>query len=586
VSALVLKLAKSKTVDPGSPRALLAGVVDGRGARFLVALIVVAQLIALVGLIVAALMIGRMLQDVVTEHRYGDIWRLALVFGVAFGGRLAMLRVIDYIAVRLGVDYAERTISQVTERATRAPLGGTELGYLVTDGVATLIPYAARFLPEVIGAAIATPVLILFTLLESPMAFIEVVVGLMVLPVIMIVVGKSTKDRADLQLGATVRLNALYLDILSGMVTLKAFNKAHLQEHAIANAAQELRKRTMGVLSIAFISGVSLDTLVAIIVALVAVSIGIRLNDASMTLATGAAVLFVIPEIFRPVRAAALQFHATQDAAAVHRRIAHLVDGHDEPECIMASMTPSIVSTTLTRQAPQTVGASNHDDRGLALELEDFGVLIPNGQRSAGVNLAAAWGDLIVVRGASGVGKTSWLLGLGGLLPTVGRLKLQPRRSDTSGVGFEDLGVHAGQWRSALPRELVAFLPANPGFVEASVYDNLILLNPSANRSQVRDVLAMVGADGFEDRLDQRVLANGVNLSAGERQRLGVARVLLMRRPILLLDEPTAHLNSAMERKLLDSLLAVSASRLLVIASHSDRIQSEASWLLKLGETR
>jgi len=586
VSALVLKLAKSKIADPGSPRSLLAGVVDGRRGRFLVALIVIAQLIALAGLIVAALMIGRMLQDVVIEHRYGDIWRLALIFGVAFGSRLAMLRVIDYVAVRLGVDYAERTIRQVTEQATQVPVGGTELGYLVTDGVATLIPYASRFLPEVIGAVIATPVLILFTLLESPMAFIEVVVGLMILPVIMIVVGKSTKDRADLQLGATVRLNALYLDILSGMVTLKAFNKVHLQEHAIANAAQELRKRTMGVLSIAFISGVSLDTLVAIIVALVAVSIGIRLNDASMTLATGAAVLFVIPEIFRPVRAAALQFHATQDAAAVHRRIAHLVDGYDQPARTVALTTPSIVSATLTPQVPQTVGASNHDDRGLALELEDFAVLMPNGQRSEEVNLAVAWGDLIVIRGASGIGKTSWLLGLGGLLPTVGRLRLESRRSDASGRGFGDSSTQAGQWRSALPREQVAFLPANPGFVDGSVYDNLILLNPTATRTEVREILATVGADGFDDRLDERVLANGVNLSAGERQRLGVARVLLMRRPILLLDEPTAHLNSAMERKLLDSLLAVSASSVLVIASHSDRIQSRATWLLSLGETR
>lgn len=539
---------------------LLRGALASRRSRTLAILIVVVQVVALVSLVAAALLIGRMLEDAVMLHRYGVIPRLAVLFGVAFGIRLAMLRLVDYLAVLLGVDYAQRTISQLITKSSAAPIPGTELGYLLTDGVATLVPYASRFLPEVIGAAIVTPALILFTLVESPMAFLEVVGGLVVLPVIMIVVGKSTKDRADRQLGATVRLNALYLDMLSGMVTLKSFNKAHLQEASIARAAQELRKRTLGVLSVAFISGVSLDTLVAIIVALVAVSIGIRLNDASMSLATGAAVLFIVPEIFRPVRAAALQFHATQDAAALVRRVEALALLPDTREPIT-----EVVPVRVKR------GGENEHTRSLApdslsLALDDFGVIMPNGKQSASIDLVAASGELIVLRGQSGVGKTSWLEGLAGFLPTLGSVR-----------------VGSGDWAGALPPGQVGFLPAHPGFVEGSIYDNVTLLNPDASEAEVEKVLTLVGANGFVERLSQHVVTDGSNLSAGERQRLGVARVVLMERPFLLLDEPTAHLNAAMERQLLDALAQIGGAKVLFVASHSDRVEARASQVIEIG---
>ncbi|MGC9156047.1 MAG: ATP-binding cassette domain-containing protein [Ferrimicrobium sp.] len=548
--------------EPSVRRApsLLRGALASRRSRTLAILIVAVQVVALVSLVVSALLIGRMLEDAVMLHRYGVIPRLAVLFGVAFGIRLAMLRLIDYLAVLLGVDYAQRTISQLITKGSAAPVAGTELGYLLTDGVATLVPYASRFLPEAIGAAIITPALILFTLIESPMAFIEVVGGLVVLPVIMIVVGKSTKDRADRQLGATVRLNALYLDMLSGMVTLKSFNKAHLQEAAIARAAQDLRKRTLGVLSVAFISGVSLDTLVAIIVALVAVSIGIRLNDASMSLATGAAVLFIVPEIFRPVRAAALQFHATQDAAALVRRVDALALMPDTREPIT-----EVVPVRVKR------GREDEHTRSLAskspsLALTDFGVIMPNGKQSASIDLVAASGELIVLRGPSGVGKTSWLEGLAGFLPTVGAVR-----------------VGSGDSAGALPPGDVGFLPAHPGFVDGSVYDNVTLLNPDASEAEVGKVLTLVGADGFVERLSQHVVADGSNLSAGERQRLGVARVVLMERPFLLLDEPTAHLNAAMERQLLDALAQIGRAKVLFVASHSDRVEDRANQVIEIG---
>ncbi|WP_298212064.1 ATP-binding cassette domain-containing protein [Ferrimicrobium sp.] len=550
-----------RSAEPRSS-SLLRGVVASRRSRLLIALIVVVQVVALVSLVAAALLIGRMLEDAVMLHRYGVIPRLAVLFGVAFGIRLAMLRLVDYLAVLLGVDYAQRVVGRLIDRGSASPITGTEFGYLLTDGVATLVPYASRFLPEVIGAAIVTPALILFTLLESPMAFIEVIGGLLVLPVIMIVVGKSTKDRADRQLGATVRLNALYLDMLSGMVTLKSFNKAHLQETSIARAAQDLRKRTLGVLSVAFISGVSLDTLVAIIVALVAVSIGIRLNDASMSLATGAAVLFVVPEIFRPVRAAALQFHATQDAAAMLRR----VDALTVMPLALEDVISKDVVPVRVKRGDKPWGSHRLSLDSPGLELKEFGVALPNGKQSAGIDLVASFGELIVLRGQSGVGKTSWLEGMAGFLPTVGALR-----------------VESGDWTGALPRDKVGFLPANPGFVDGSIYDNVTLLNPGAGAGEVEAVLALVGADGFVERLSQQVLPDGSNLSAGERQRLGVARVLLMERPFLLLDEPTAHLNTAMERQLLDTLLRIGDSKILFVASHSDRVEARASQVLGIG---
>ncbi len=508
------------------------------------------QVLSVTALIAAALLFGSTLQQTVINHRIRAATGYAIWFTGVLAIRMLLSKLTSHLGNRLGLSLSSSISNDLVHASTEVPVAGVEIAYLAIDGADSMLPYASRFIPAAIAAAIVTPVLLVFTLATIPIAFAEMVLGLAALPVLMIVIGKATKSKADEALDATIHINTLYLDTLAGIAVLKAFAKARLQRDAIAKAAEALKLRTMTVLRTAFASGVSLDLLVAVIVALVAVSIGIRLNDDSLSLANGAAVLFITPEVFAPIRIAALQYHATQDARAVADRITR-------------ATTPT--STQRNHQVTHTLCASNNSANKPLLELVDFAVLLPGGAITTPLTVTARAGQLIAVTGPSGAGKTAWLDGLAGINPTTGSIYL-PGRADQQ--HFE--------------HNALSYLPAEPAFTSGTILDNICLFNGPPDLDYLEQVARLLGGQAIMNRLDEQLLPAAINLSSGERQKLGLIRAFAFRPDFVLLDEPSAHLDTASTCRLAGGLQSLANDAAIIFATHSRVLQEAAAIKISL----
>ncbi len=524
-------------------RLLLSGVV------------VVCEVTSALFLALCGLEIGDILQKVVlTKEPLGAI-RSVVFFGILFLMRLGVVQIANLFALKVGADLADQYRSTLVQYSKDNVVAESELGYLSTDGANSLIGYVQRLLPVLVGSIIVTPLLLLFVLSQGLLYFVELLIGLGVLPVLMVVIGRATRDKAVEKLDVTIRLNSLYLDTLKGIGTLKSFNKAKVQITSISKAATELKRSTLSVLQIAFASGVALDTLVSIVVAVVAVSIGIRLNDGGLTLRAGAAILFVTPEIFAPIRGAALQFHASQDAVAVLDRIDSIVNKDKElftGVCFEDARTDSEVHFEF-------------DD----LEFRDFGVVVVERSIALQLSVVVERGRWLAVTGESGSGKSSLLRALVGESDFVGEIV----------VRSED---------GAFPLLLsqIAYMPAVPGFFDASLWDNLALYESSASKKQIYEALEFVGLSDLKDRLTQIVVPGGANFSSGERQRLAIARTIVSKRPVWVFDEPTAHLNPQLEDEILRGLKSLSREKIVIVATHSKLAASLSEHVAEVSEGR
>ncbi len=524
-------------------RLLLSGVV------------VVCEVTSALFLALCGLEIGDILQKVVlTKEPLGAI-RSVVFFGILFLMRLGVLQIANLFALKVGADLADQYRSTLVQYSKDNVVAESELGYLSTDGANSLIGYVQRLLPVLVGSITVTPLLLLFVSSQGLLYFVELLIGLGVLPVLMVVIGRATRDKAVEKLDVTIRLNSLYLDTLKGIGTLKSFNKAKVQITSISKAATELKRSTLSVLQIAFASGVALDTLVSIVVAVVAVSIGIRLNDGGLTLRAGAAILFVTPEIFAPIRGAALQFHASQDAVAVLDRIDSIVNKDKElftGVCFEDARTDSEVHFEF-------------DD----LEFRDFGVVVVERSIALQLSVVVERGRWLAVTGESGSGKSSLLRALVGESDFVGEIVVRSKD-----VAFP------------LLLSQIAYMPAVPGFFDASLWDNLALYESSASKKQIYEALEFVGLSDLKDRLTQIVVPGGANFSSGERQRLAIARTIVSKRPVWVFDEPTAHLNPQLEDEILRGLKSLSREKIVIVATHSKLAASLSEHVAEVSEGR
>ncbi|MGC0427258.1 ATP-binding cassette subfamily C protein CydCD [Streptomyces sp. SAI-195] len=446
---------------------------------------------------------------------------------------------------------------RLLERATALGpgwLSGQRTGSLValaTRGVDALDDYFSRYLPQ-LGLAVVVPVAVLARIVTEDWVSAAIIVGtLPLIPLFMMLIGWATQSRMDRQWRLLSRLSGHFLDVVAGLPTLKVFGRAKAQAESIKRITGEYRQATMRTLRIAFLSSFALELLATLSVALVAVTIGMRLVHGDMALYDGLVVLVLAPEAYLPLRQVGAQYHAAAEGLAA-------------AEDIFA---------VLERPAPAS-GTGPVPADG-ALTFENVTVRYPGRDTAAvtDMHLTVEPGETVALVGPSGAGKSTLLHALLGFVaPTEGRVL----------VGGADLStLDMAQWHAR-----VAWVPQHPHLYAGTIAENVRLARPDADDSDVRRALRDAGALQFVDALPEGTATilgeDGTGLSAGQRQRLALARAFLADRPVLLLDEPTAALDGATEAEVVDAVRRLAKGRTVLLVVHRPALLEVADRVVRL----
>ena len=464
-------------------------------------------------------------------------------------------------------------------RAAEQPQSGAASAAII-DQVEALDGFFARYLPAMIQATVLP---LAFGAIILPLDWLAGLLFLATAPLIplfMALAGWGAQVATRRQARALSLLTGRFADRLRGLTTLKLFGRAEAETAGIVAASDELRRRTLRVLRIAFLSSAVLEFFAALGVAGIALYVGLtfigfaNLRFSPLSLELGLFLLLMAPEVYNPLRLLAAHYHDRASAKAAIGEI------EAQLGALPSSPLPSGERSTLLgrvrgpspntapRKGPLTRPAADLSPRGRGEERGPLGVTLagvtlrtPDQARVilADAKLAVAPGDHVAILGPSGIGKSTLLEAIARLRPHEGAIELDH--------------IPLADWPETDLRHGVTMLGQKPRIFAASMAENIAVARPDASPTDIRRAaeLAHVAAfaDALPDGLDTPLGEGGLGLSGGQAQRIALARIYLRDPGLILLDEPTAHLDAELEQVVLDDLKRFARGRTLVIATHS-----------------
>lgn len=558
-------------MKPLDPR-LLAHARDARGH----VLVTAAAGLATAGLVVAqALLLAAILAPAITHARPLGEARTEL-------GWLAAVIVVRMLVVGLQERYAHRAATRVVAdlrgqvidaalaRGPRWLAGGDgpAVTTLATRGLDDLEPYFVRYLPQLLLAATLTPATLAVVWWNEWVSGAIILATIPLVPVFMWLIGVMTQAVSERRLTTMRRLGAQTLDLLAGLPTLRALGRERGPAARVRALGDAHRRATMGTLRVAFLSGMVLELLTTLCVALVAVTIGMRLVHGMLDLQTGLAVLVLAPEVFLPLRQVGLHFHASTDGLAAADAAFEVIE---HPAAAGSPRGTVVLPATSAGSTPR-----------VEVRCEALDVIAPGRDRVApsGLTLTAAPGEVTAIVGPNGSGKSTAVLALLGLVqPSAGRVSVV-----VDGAPHNLADVDLATWHA-----LVSWVPQRatltPGTVLAAVRGVR-----TAHGSPTPDELAAARATGLDAVVatlpggwDAPVGQGGTGLSLGQRQRVHLTRALVAPRPVVVLDEPTAHLDALSEEHVLAAVAALRAQgRTVLVVAHRATLVAAADTVVEV----
>ena len=497
-----------------------------------------------------ALLLAAALAPVVTgEAEWSDV--------AGFVGPLAVVIVVRVLVTgaqeRFAHRAATRAVSELRAQVLAHVLAlgprwlahgrAADVTTLTTRGLDALEPYFVRYLPQLVLAVTVTPATLAVVLGLDWVAAATIALTLPLVPVFMVLIGRLTAGYAGRRLVAMQRLGHQVLDLLAGLPTLRALGRERGPAARVRELGEAHRVTTMGTLRVAFLSGMVLELLTTLSVALVAVGIGFRLLDGGIDLRTGLAVLVLAPEVYLPLRQVGAHFHASSDGVAAAEKAFAILE-QPAPDH-GGRPAPDLRTATLRL-------------RGVSVQAPERAVLAPGG-----LDLEVTPGTVVALTGPNGAGKSTAVAALLGLLrPDAGTVEVD---AHTAAVPLSEIDLTT--WWSQ-----IAWVPQRPVIEPGTVRE---VVDPSGTSSQedLDDTAARTGLDQVLASLphgwDARVGQGGWGLSLGQRQRLALTRALVRDAQLVVLDEPTAHLDSDGEAVVLAALADLrAAGRTVVLVAH------------------
>ena len=545
----------------------MAGPVDSRLVRYasgvrrhLVAYVGVSVITAIL-VVAQAFTIGSVIPRVfLGGEDLNDVKDSLLFLAVVISGRIVMAGLGDLIASQAAVKTSSELRRSLLEKVIQlGPVWlSTErrahIATLATRGIESIEPYVSRYIPSLIIAVVVPLTVGVAILTQDLLAAVIVAVTAPLIPVFMILIGKYTQVATAKQWSTLNTLAGHFLDVVAGLPTLKAFGRENAQQKRMVEIDKRYRTTTMEVLRISFLSSFVLELLATVSVAVVAVSIGLRLIGGHLDLKTGLTVLILAPEVYLPIRMVGTHFHSAADGMNAAEEVFAVLEER-MPEAGVRSDIPSAALVV------QDVSAAYPDRGELALAVTSF---------------VAEPGRITAITGPSGSGKSTLLAVLEGfLIPTTGSIS----------VGVVDVReLEREAWLTNL-----AVVQQDPVLLGPTVGDDVRLGRTEVPLAAVTQALRSVGLDARELALGAATPVGDLrsDVSAGQRRRIALARVLLSPAPIILLDEPTAGLDEAGEVIAIDAIRRLAdAGSVVIVVAHRPALISAADVVITLEPVR
>ncbi len=440
----------------------------------------------------------------------------------------------------------ERIYDEGPALVQKAGSGG--ISALALEGVSQVETYLELILPKMIGVAVVPAIILLAIFSTDPVSGVIALVCYPVTVLYMVMLGKTAQERAARRHAEFMRLSNHFIDSLRGIETLRLFGRSRAHAGRIFSVSESFREATMKTIAVATLSSAVLDLIATFGLAGIAILLGFRLSDGEVSLLPALFVLIMVPDYFAPLRAFASDFHAS-------------LDGKNALSAIMEVTSGEVPGTTGVEAEETDAGERFSWGPRSTLELAGVRFSYDRGRQALEDVGFTVRGDMRVgLVGLSGAGKSTLASLLAGFIaPDVGDILLDGKRVPS--LCFQG-------WR-----QQVAYIPQTPYIFHATLAQNIAFYRPDAGRDQIEDAARAMGlcdlVDELPQGLDTVIGEAGRPLSGGESHRVALARAFLdPSRRVLILDEPTAHLDIETEMELKDTLLPLFSDRLVIFATH------------------